>query len=254
MITKRIEDQIVIVTLSNGKTNAITAQTLESLHDVIKEVNFDDSLKGIILTGEGKFLSSGFDLPMFLSFKDLEDVIDFFQMEEEVLTDLFICKKPVICAINGHSVAGGLIFSMACDYRIVKNHPKIKIGMSEIKIGLPLSIAQHAVVRFSMDSDKNFRNLLYFGEMVDINKAKELHIIDEIVEEDQLIPRAKQLVSLWIDTPNRPFIPIKYRLKIDTVKQIRQALKEENWQQPLECFFQDDVRRTLEFVQKSMLA
>ena len=49
------------------------------------------------------------------------------QREEKILIDLFTCKKPVIAAINGHCAAGGLIFSMASDYRIAKNHPKIKI-------------------------------------------------------------------------------------------------------------------------------
>ena len=85
----------------------------------------------------------------------------------------------------------GLIFAMAADYRIVKNHPKITIGMSEIKIGLPLSLAQSGVMRFGYDSDKKFTDLMYFGRMLNVNEAKDLAIVDEIVEEDQLMPRAK---------------------------------------------------------------
>ena len=67
-----------------------------------------------------------------MGFKDIKEVGDFFDEAEEILVGLFECHKPVVSAINGHAIAGGLIFAMASDYRIVKNHPKITIGMSEI--------------------------------------------------------------------------------------------------------------------------
>jgi enoyl-CoA hydratase/carnithine racemase len=183
---------------------------------------------------------------------ELKEAIDFFEMEEEVLLALFTCEKPVVSAINGHCAAAGLIYSMAADYRIAKNHPKIKIGMSEIKIGLGLSIAQHEVMRFGLDSDLKFRDVMYFGEMVGVERAKEMQLIDEVVEEDQLIDRAKQIITTWIDTPNRPFIQMKRLLRMDTAKRIQKKLKEENWQDGMNTFFKEDVRQTLEFVQASM--
>jgi enoyl-CoA hydratase/carnithine racemase len=173
-------------------------------------------------------------------------------MEEEVLLALFTCTKPVVSAMNGHCAAAGLIYSMAADYRIVKDHPKIKIGMSEIKIGLPLSIAQHEVMRFGFDSDLKFRDVMFFGEMVDVHRAKELRLVDEVVAEDQLMARAVQVIKLWIDTPNRPFIRMKQLLRMDVAARIRKKLKEENWHEGLTCFFDDNVRQTLQFVQASM--
>lgn len=253
MLTKEIEDGVVIARLSDGKTNAITLETLKQLKEIIVEVNETDDLKGIILTGQGRFFSSGFSLPMFMDFQTPEQVISFFTVQEEILVDFFTCKKPVVCAMNGHSAAMGLILAMASDYRIVKNHPKIKMGMSEIKIGLSLSIAQSAVMRFGLDSDKRFRDVMYFGEMLDVTKALEMEIVDEVVEEENLIPRAKQIIFLWIDTPNRPFIRIKQALKADTKGRIERALKEENWQDPLtKTLLSKDVKATLEFVQAAM--
>jgi enoyl-CoA hydratase/carnithine racemase len=253
MIKETVEDNIVIATLSGGKTNPFTVETLEQLDAVVKKVNADDSLKGIILTGEGRFFSSGFHLPMFLGFKDHEEAVNFFLMEEEVLINFLTCKKPVVSAINGHCAAAGLIFSMAADYRIAKFHEKIKIGMSEIKIGLSLSIAQNEVMRFGLDTDKKYRDVMYFGEMMGVNKALEKGIIDEVVSDDAaLMKRAKEIVSLWIDTPNRPFINMKTLLKKDTVARIRNGLAEGLWKEEMHCFFRDDVRATLEFVQASM--
>lgn len=252
MLKKIIDDQIVIVTFENGKTNSYTIDLLRELKTIIAEVNEKEELKGLIMTGSGRFFSSGFDLPMFLSFKNLDEVVAFFDEEERILLDLFMCKKPVVSAMNGHSAAAGLIFSMAADYRIIKNHPKIKIGMSEIKIGLPLSIAQAAVMRFGLNSDRCYRDVMFFGEMMDVTRAKEMGLVDEIVEEDMLLERAKQIVSLWIDTPGRPFIPLKYSMKREAARAIERSLREESWQEKLDCFFKADVRATLEFVQAGM--
>lgn len=252
MINKTIEDNIVIAEFAHGKTNSYTLDMLRQLAGIIKEVNEKEELKGLVLTGSGRFFSSGFDLPMFLGFKDHNEVVEFFDEEEPILLDLFMCKKPVVSAINGHAAAGGLIFAMASDYRIVKNHPKIKIGMSEIKIGLPLSIAQAEIMRFGLDSDRLYRDIMFFGEMIDVTKAKDLGLVDEVVEEDALLPRAKEIVSLWIDTPARPFISLKYSMKKAAAQSIQKGLKEEDWRSPLKRFFEKSVRDTLEFVQSTM--
>ncbi len=253
MLKQQMEDQIVIACLSDGKTNAVTHQTLGQLADIVSDVNRDPGIKGLILTGEGRFFSSGFSLPMFVDFADKEAVISFFTTEEQVLLDYFICKKPVICAINGHCAAMGLILAMASDYRLVKNHPKIKLGMSEIKIGLGLSIAQAAIMRFGLDSDKRFRDVMYFGEMKDVNQALEQELVDELVAEDQLIFRAKQIITQWFDTPNHPFIQLKQSLKTDTARKIQQALAAQNWQDRMcRSLLNKDVKATLSFVQAAM--
>jgi len=252
MLNERIEDGIIIATFEHGKTNSITLETLRRLRDIVKKANEDDGIRGIILTGAGRVFCSGFDLPMFLGFKNVDEIVTFFHEEEEILLELFTCRKPVISALNGAAVAGGLIFAMAADYRIVKNHPKITIGMSEIKIGLPLSLAQSGVMRFGYDSDKKFTDLMYFGRMLNVNEAKDLAIVDEIVEEDQLMPRAKEVIAAWIDHPGRAFIKLKEGLKKPVADRIRERIRAENWQDTLNCFFKEDVRAALEFVRSMM--
>ncbi|GAB6094178.1 hypothetical protein JCM14469_04300 [Desulfatiferula olefinivorans] len=254
MIKETIEDGIAIITLSHGSTNSITIDTLRRIDAVVKKVSTDDALKGIVLTGEGRFFSSGFHLPDFISFKTIEEIYAWFDEEEELLLNFFTCDKPVICAMNGHSAAAGLIWAMASDYRLVKNHPKVKLGMSEIKIGLPLSVAQSEIVRYGLDSERTYRNVMFFGEMIGVEKALEIGMVDEIVDEDQLIARAKELVTLWIDTPNRPFIPIKKLMKKEYADKIRAGLDDGTWKQGLACFLRDDVRGTLEFVHSMLPA
>ncbi|HON77858.1 MAG TPA: enoyl-CoA hydratase/isomerase family protein [Spirochaetota bacterium] len=253
MIEKRIEDDILIVTLKHGKDNSITDEFYHEMKGIIKELNENPSPKGLILTGEGRFFSSGFNLKMFLDFKDTKEVADFFlNLEEPTLVDLFACKKPVIAALNGHTVANGMILAMACDYRIAVNNPKAKFGMSEIKIGLPLAVAQGEIVRFGMCDDKKYRDLVYFGKMMNVDEAVQMNIVDEVVEEAELINRAKQLVSTFIDNPGRAFTPIKELYRKPLVERMRRYIQEQPWEKGLECFFWDDVRGTLNFVYESM--
>ncbi|MBN2158648.1 MAG: enoyl-CoA hydratase/isomerase family protein [Spirochaetes bacterium] len=246
MLKQIIEDGIIIATLDDGKTNTITREALEALDGIIKNVNENNDIKGLVITGAGKIFSSGFDLPMFLGFKDLDEVITFFRKAEEIFINLFTCRKPVVAALNGAAVAGGFITAMAADYRVVKNHPKIKLGMNEIKIGLGLSIVQTEIVRFGLDSDRMFRDVMYSGEMYDVNRARELGIVDEIVEEAGLIDRAKEVVSQWIDNPGRAFILLKGSLRKPYEDRMRQRLRDEKWEQHFNILFDKQTRKFLE--------
>jgi enoyl-CoA hydratase/carnithine racemase len=246
MLKQRTEDNIIIATFDDGRTNTITEEVVNTLGEIISNVNENKDVKGLVLTGAGKTFSSGFDLPLFLGFKDISEVVAFFRKEEDVLINLFMCRKPVVAAWNGAAVAGGFIFSMAADYRIVKNHPKIKVGMNEIKIGLGLSIVQTEVVRFGLDSDKRYRDVMYNGEMFDVQKAKEIGIVDEIVEEDQLITRAKQVVSQWIDNPGRAFMLLKTSMRKPYEDRMRQRLRDEEWEPAFNIMFDKQTRQFLE--------
>jgi len=252
MLKETNEQGIIIATFENGKTNSLDLEMLRALRNLVKRANEDDSIKGIILTGAGRAFCSGFDLPMFMGFKNLDEVITFFEEAELILVELFECHKPVVSAINGHAIAGGLIFAMASDYRIVSNHPKITLGMSEIKLGLALSVAQSEIMQFGYDSKKKFRDLMYFGRMLNVEAAKEYGIADELVDAENLLPRAKEVVKAWIDHPGRAFIKLKEGLKKPTADRIRKRLAEEDWRPAFKCFFDKDVRQAIEFVMAMM--
>ena len=178
--------------------------------------------------------------------------MDFLSYADEVLLDLFLCSKPVICAMNGHAAAAGLIMAMASDYRLIVDHPKIKVGMSEIKLGVALPVGMTAIMRFGLDSDKRYRDVMYFGEMMDVATAHQKEIVDELVQPENLIDRAKALVSLWIDTPGRPFCKIKEELRRETGAHIRRRLADTDWHPFMDCFFNKQVKETLAFVQSTM--
>ena len=142
MLKTHIEDKILIAQLAGGKTSAMDLQTLRDLLEAVDQVNTKAEIKGMILTGQNRFFSTGFDLNTFIAFETLEEAGGFIALADQVFFKIFSCAKPVVCAMNGHAVAGGLLIGMASDYRLLSNHPKTRVGMSEINIGVPLSAVQ----------------------------------------------------------------------------------------------------------------
>ncbi len=253
MVKHIIEDNILIAQYANAPTYSMNFESLVSIRDAVKKVREDDSLKGLIFTGEGKFFCSGFDLPTFLAFKGREDVLNFFNVEEEMLYEIFTCPKPVIAAINGHCTAGGFIVAMGCDYRIATDNQKAKMGMTEIKIGMSLTIAEMELVRSGCNSERTVRNVMYNGEMYRFDAAKEIGIVDEIVPEAELIAAAKKKICAWWDQPGHAFSNIKYCLRYPISSQMRHRLDNENWQDGLcNVLTSPQTRGVIEMVQKMM--
>lgn len=249
----RIEDNIVIFTLNNGKINSITTETLKGINEVVERVNTEDALKGIILTGTGRYFSGGFDLGTFTTFKNGQEISDWFTFEEEVMYNLFTCSKPVVVAINGHAAAAGMIVSMACDYRLILNNPKIKAGMTEIKIGLALTPAEGEIMRFGLDTDKKFRDIIFKGEMISPVQAVEQGIFDELVEnETELMEKAKAKVCSLIDTPGRPFILLKKAEKQHAAKWIKETLTDYDMGHLIKTFTDEKIINTLKMVNAAM--
>lgn len=250
---ERIEDNIVIVTLCSGKTNSINGEVLHGLDEIIDRVNNEEALKGLIITGNGRFFSSGFDLETFINFKTAEEILTWFKFEEETLLKLFTCSKPAVAAINGHAVAAGMIISMACDYRIVVNNPKTKLGMSEIKIGLALTPAEAEIMKFGLDSVRNYKDVVFSGEFINPSRAIEMGIFDQVVDSpDDLIEQAKQKVVSLIDTPGRPYIMLKRLFKQHSAQLIREGIDGNDWTPLVETFFNEAIINTLRAVQGAM--
>lgn len=253
MVKQTIEENIMIVTFANPPSYAMTLESLNGIREAVKKVNDDDSLKGLIFTGEGKFFCSGFDLPTFLAFETRQQIENFFTVEEEMLYELFTLKKPAIAAINGHCTAGGFIIAMGCDYRIATDNPKPKMGMTEIKIGFGLTIAEMELVRFGLNTTRDLCDVMFEGEKFTFGNAREKGYVNEIVTEDMLIARCKEKIRGWIDLPGKAFTSLKEGIRHPVAQTIRQRLDSEDWITPLyKSISNKEVRSVLEMVVKSM--
>jgi enoyl-CoA hydratase/carnithine racemase len=247
------EDNIVVFRFIQGRTNPISTATLEGLNQAIQKVNETEELKGLIMTGQGRFFSSGFDLETFTSFKETSEILKWFEFQEEVMYNLFTCKKPVIAAVNGHATAAGLIVSMAADYRIVIDSPKIKLGMTEITIGLPLTPAEGEIMRFGLDSNKNFRDLIFSGQLINPAETVQRGIFDELAaDETALMAKAQEKICALIDTPGRPFIMLKTLHRKHSADHIKESNNWYDWDAFARAFLDETVLASLNRIKASM--
>lgn len=248
-----IEDNIIVFSFNYGRTNSITLETLQGLETYIDMLNNEDDLKGLILTGTGRYFSSGFDLETFTSFPSGEAIIDWFKIEEEVLFKLFTCSKPVIAAINGHATAAGLIISMASDYRLAINNARVKVGMTEIKIGLSLTPAEAEIMMYGLDSDKKYRDVVFGGNLFSPIEAVNREIFDELVDDqEELIAKAKAKIRDLIDTPGRPFIGLKKLQRQQRAEIMRRNIDNFDMNNLVVTFTDPAVLQTLNYIKQSL--
>jgi enoyl-CoA hydratase/carnithine racemase len=248
----KIEDEIIIFAFDNPKVNSITTETIKGLDEAADKLNEDEALKGMVLTGTDRFFSGGFDLNTFTTFASGEEVTAWFKFEEAVLLKLFTCKKPVISAINGTATAAGMIVAMASDYRIVVNNPKVKIGMTEIKLGMSLSPAMGNIMRFGLDSDRNYRDIIMKGELVSPMFCVERGIFDELAEADELLDKARAKVCALYDTPGHPFVQLKSLEKRQMAALIAKELEEYDWSIMANTFMDEKIKQVLKKVLASI--
>ena len=133
MITLKKHGDIKEIALNDGKVNVLNEHSLGKLQQALRD---SQDAKAIVLTGVGKCFSAGLDLKRLptLNKPDLLAVLELFS---EVIVQLLNYPRPVIAAINGHAVAGGAVLSLCCDQSIgIKR--EVKIGLSEVAVGMPL--------------------------------------------------------------------------------------------------------------------
>ncbi|MGE5373043.1 MAG: enoyl-CoA hydratase/isomerase family protein [Solirubrobacterales bacterium] len=249
----RIEDGIIVFQFKSNRVSSISLETLNGLSQAIDRVNSEDDLKGLILIGTEKYFSGGFDLNEFVSFSGPEAIINWFKVEEDVLYKLFTCSKPVVAAVNGHATAAGMIVTMACDWRIAINNPKAKIGMTEIKIGLALTPLEAGLMRWGLDTEKNYRDIIFKGELIGVQEAVDRQIFDELADsQEDLLAKAKAKVSALIDTPGRPFINLKKMHRMHWAGVLEQQLKAYDFNSLVVTFTDPTVVQTLTMVKNAI--
>jgi len=204
--------------LCRGKVNALNPDVVKELNADLVALEKDPETKAIVLTGEGKFFSFGFDIPEFLSYTR-EDFTDYLYRFTALYTYMFLYPKPVVAALNGHAIAGGCMMALACDYRVMVSG-KAKISLNEIGFGASVFAGSTEMLRFCT-GNKNAARVLYSGAMYTAEEAQTLGLIDEVATEENLNQIAVKAASSLADKPAVAFAGIKLLLR----KQIAEEMK-----------------------------
>jgi len=183
--TIEIKNEIAIITMDDGKANAINPPMLEALNACLDQAEKD--AKVVILTGrEGRF-SGGFDLKLMMSLPG-EEVKALVDGGGKLAHRLYGFPMPVIAACNGHGVAMGAFILLSADVRI-GTAGAFKIGANETQINMVLPIFASELVKARVDKAYLTRSMV-FGELFDPDLAVKVGYLDQVVDAGDLMKSA----------------------------------------------------------------
>ncbi|MFJ7934953.1 enoyl-CoA hydratase [Sporosarcina sp. NPDC096371] len=129
-----IKDSVAVATINRPPANALSRGLILEVNALLDKVENDDSVRVIVLHGEGKFFSAGADIKEFTSITSGEEFSELAASGQQVFERLERFTKPVIAAIHGAALGGGLELAMGCHIRIVTK--QAKLGLPELQLGL----------------------------------------------------------------------------------------------------------------------
>lgn len=185
-----------IVQLNRGKVNAINHQMVNEIRETIKSLEGDDTINGVILTGIPNFFSAGLDVIELYDYdesKMREFAIAFGMMHVELVR----FTKPMVCAINGHSPAGGTVIALAADYRIMAEGEKYTIGLNEVAVNIQIS--QNLVEAYGFWIGKSLAHRYALeGKLLNGKEAVSCGLVNELVPAEALLPKAEEKIQQYI--------------------------------------------------------
>jgi enoyl-CoA hydratase/carnithine racemase len=204
------EAEIATVTLSRGKVNALNELMVEQIDGCLTDLEEDPAVKGIILTGQGKFFSFGFDIPEFLSYS--RDAFTVYLTKfTKLYTHMFVLPKPLVAALNGHAIAGGCMLATACDYRLMVSG-KAKISLNEITFGASVFAGSVEILKFCV-GQCHAETVLGSGAMYSAGEAHELGLVDRVSTEETLKEEAEEVARDLANKDVAAFRSIKALLR-----------------------------------------
>lgn len=185
-----VEEGLGIVTLNRPeKLNALDAKTRLELAEVIDRA--EKEVRVLILTGSGKAFAAGADVNELLQ-RDSIKAFEATKLGTELFTKIEELEIPVIAAVNGYALGGGCELAMACDIRIASN--KARFGQPEINLSIiPGAGGTQRLPR--LVGLGMAKRLVLTGEIIDAETALRIGLVDEVVEHERLMERAKEIAA-----------------------------------------------------------
>ncbi len=238
------ESGIATVTMSRGKVNAINEAFVDELGAVFNELAADAETKAVILTGDGKFFSFGFDIPEFLNYSK-NDFTRYLKKFCAVYTQMFLFPKPVIGAINGHATAGGCILALTCDFRIMVTG-KAKIALNELNIGASIFAGCVGMLQSAVGM-RNAEKVLLTGTMYTAEEAQRIGLVDSVTSEETLMAEAKKIAVEFSQKNPDAFKTLKNLLRRPAAERFIRS-EEDSIRDFIEIWYSEPTRKVLKGV------
>jgi enoyl-CoA hydratase len=187
-----VENGIGIVTISRPKAmNALNTLFFKEMDVMLSELESNNDVKAVIITGEGKAFVAGADISEMCD-KTQKQGYEFSLFGQSIFAKIEQLSKPVIAAVNGFALGGGCELAMSCDFRIASS--KAKFGQPEVNLGLiPGFAGTQRLSRLVGLADALM--LLLTADMISAEEALKIRLVQKVTDPENLMEEAFSLAS-----------------------------------------------------------
>jgi enoyl-CoA hydratase len=206
-VTYQPEENYTIITINNGKANAISHEVITGLNASLDKAEQEGKI--VILTGTTGIFSGGFDLKVMT--KSPESAKELVTQGSKLSLRMLSFSKPIIIACNGHAIAKGAFLLLSADYRIgVEGN--FKIGLNEVMIGMTMHNAGIAIAKSRL-SEVYLNRSVNNAEIFSSKDAITAGFLDVIVPEDDLLPAAIKVAEMFTKLNKKAHAATKLKVR-----------------------------------------
>lgn len=193
-LLSEIRESVLYVTINREqKLNALNKETLTELADVIAFAAQNDQVRAVLLTGAGpKAFVAGADISEFAAYSGAEGEALARNGQNQVFDAIENCPKPVIAAINGFALGGGLELAMACHIRIAAE--TAKLGLPEVTLGLIPGYGGTQRLTQLVGKGKAIE-MITTADMITAAEARKIGLVNHVVPTEELLTKAEEILS-----------------------------------------------------------
>jgi Delta3-Delta2-enoyl-CoA isomerase len=214
--TRHIGD-VVEVRMARAPVNAMNDELLTELLQTLRTEGRGPA-RAIVLSGLPGIFSAGLDVPALMS-KDAAGMKDFWRLFFDVQRALAGSPVPVIAAITGHSPAGGAVFAMYCDYRIMAEGA-FRIGLNEVAVGIHPGPVLYAVLKRLVGA-RRAELLMGTARMMSAEDAMRFGFIDELAPPAEVVDRAIGWAQQTLQLPAAAYSATRAIARADLIELVR---------------------------------
>ncbi|WP_156292041.1 enoyl-CoA hydratase [Oceanobacillus salinisoli] len=185
-------NHVAHLTIQSPPANALSSKLLSELDEKLDEIEKEETMKAMVIKGEGKFFSAGADIKEFTSLQNSSDYQSFSERGQKLFDRIENFSIPVIAAVHGAALGGGLELAMSCHMRIVTENAKL--GLPEITLGIIPGYAGTQRLPRYVGNAKAYEMVLT-GEPISGKEAYSYGLANKAVSEEELVPVATKLAE-----------------------------------------------------------
>lgn len=197
IILEKDENVAVIKINRPEKLNALNKEVILELAAAVEEMEKDDDIRAVIITGAGETFVAGADIAWMKSAASSE-MEEFVKLGKNVFDKIEKMGKPVIAAVNGPAFGGGCELALACDIRIASE--KAKLGQLEVNVGIMPGWGGTQRLPRLVGLGKA-KEICLTGDVVDAKEAERIGLINRVVRSEELVSEAKKLAERLASKP-----------------------------------------------------